>query len=184
MAWSAPMTAVSGSVFTAAQFNTFVRDNLNETSPAKATTSGAYFTVSGTNEITERVPASASTLVSETTTSTSFTDLTTVGPEVTVDTGASAVLALTRQTAETLGLLSGQTPRTAASIVLGGAVRAQVITAPRVTFAGYTYEDVDVMIFDAARLPGFPKGLLGAGALERFRAILNHAEGAIHLVGG
>lgn len=26
MAWSAPMTAVSGSVFTAAQFNQFVRD--------------------------------------------------------------------------------------------------------------------------------------------------------------
>ena len=32
------MTAVSGSVYTAAQFNTFVRDNLNETAPAKATT--------------------------------------------------------------------------------------------------------------------------------------------------
>ncbi|HEX5777186.1 MAG TPA: aspartyl protease family protein [Caulobacteraceae bacterium] len=102
--------------------------------------------------------------------------------EVTVDTGASAVLALTRQTADSLGLLTGQKPRTAASIVLGGAVRAQVITAPEVTFAGHTYEDVDVMIFDAARLPGFPRGLLGAGALERFRTILNHAEGQIHLV--
>ena len=43
------MTAVASSVFTAAQFNTFIRDNLNETSPAKATTAGAYFTVSGTN---------------------------------------------------------------------------------------------------------------------------------------
>src|SRR5690606_12967068 len=43
MAWSAPMTAVSGSVFTAAQFNQFVRDNLNETAPARATTAGAHF---------------------------------------------------------------------------------------------------------------------------------------------
>lgn len=92
MAWSAPMTAVASSVFTAAQFNTFIRDNLNETAPAKATTSGAYFTVSNTNEITERVAQSASVLVSETTTSTSYTDLTTAGPEVTVDTGPFALV--------------------------------------------------------------------------------------------
>jgi hypothetical protein len=54
MAWTAPMTAVSGSVYTAAQFNTFVRDNLLETCPAKATTSGSYFVTSGTNRIAER----------------------------------------------------------------------------------------------------------------------------------
>jgi hypothetical protein len=86
------MTAVSGSVFTAAQFNQFVRDNLNETSPAKATTAGAYFTVSGTNEITQRVPRTTSVLVSETTTSTSYTDLTTMGPAVNVDTGPFALV--------------------------------------------------------------------------------------------
>ena len=34
MAWTAPMTAVSGSVLTAAQWNTNVRDNLLETAPA------------------------------------------------------------------------------------------------------------------------------------------------------
>lgn len=92
MAWSAPMTAVASSVFTAAQFNTFLRDNLNETAPAKASTSGAYFTVSGTNEITERVPETASVLVAETTTSTSYTDLATIGPEVTVETGPFALV--------------------------------------------------------------------------------------------
>ena len=92
MAWSAPMTAVASSVFTAAQFNTFLRDNLNETAPAKATTSGAYFVVSGTNEITERIPATVNTLVSETTTSTSYTDLATAGPAVTVDTGPNALV--------------------------------------------------------------------------------------------
>lgn len=90
MAWTAPMTAVASSVFTAAQFNQFVRDNLNETGPAKATTAGGHFAVSGTNEISERVSATASVLTSETTTSTSYTDLTTPGPEVTVTTGPYA----------------------------------------------------------------------------------------------
>jgi hypothetical protein len=86
------MTAVSNSVFTASQFNTFLRDNLNETAPAKATTSGAHFAVSGTNEISERISATASVLTSETTTSTSYTDLTTVGPTVTATTGPAALV--------------------------------------------------------------------------------------------
>ncbi|MFJ8538192.1 hypothetical protein [Streptomyces sp. NPDC093591] len=92
MAWSAPMTAVASSVFTAAQFNTFLRDNLNETAPAKATTAGSHFAVSGVNEIAERLSESASVLISETTTGTSFTDLATVGPAVTVETGPCALV--------------------------------------------------------------------------------------------
>lgn len=93
MAWSAPMTAVSGSVFTAAQFNQFVRDNLNETAPARATTAGAHFVATGTNEIAERISQQGSVLTTaETTTSTSYTDLTTTGPAVTVETGPSAMV--------------------------------------------------------------------------------------------
>lgn len=94
MAWSAPMTAVSNSVFTAAQFNTFIRDNLNETAPAKASTSGAHFAVSGTNEISERISATASVLVSETTTSTTYDDIAALGPTVTCDTGPNAIVAV------------------------------------------------------------------------------------------
>lgn len=90
MAWSAPMTAVASSVFTAAQFNMFLRDNLNETAPAKATTAGSHFAVSSVNEITERTSQATAILASETTTSTSFTDLPTVGPSVTVNTGTNA----------------------------------------------------------------------------------------------
>lgn len=89
------MTAVSGSVFTAAQFNQFIRDNLNETGPAKAATAGGYFAVDGTNSIIERNPAGALDLASGTTTSTSFTDLDApalAGPSVTVTTGVSAVV--------------------------------------------------------------------------------------------
>lgn len=92
MAWSAPMTAVASSVFTAAQFNTFLRDNLNETAPAKATTAGSHFAVSGLNEIVERIAVSASVLTSETTTGTTFTDLATPGPAVTVETGPCALV--------------------------------------------------------------------------------------------
>lgn len=92
MAWTAPMTAVNGSVYTAAQFNTFTRDNLNETAPAKATTAGGYFVTSSLNEITERIGARHTILDSETTTSTSYTDLATVGPTVTVETGPLALV--------------------------------------------------------------------------------------------
>ena len=92
MTWTAPMTAIAGSVFTAAQFNTFVRDNLLETAPAKATTTGGYFVTSNTNQISERVRGEAEVLASESTTSTSYTDLATTGPSVTVTTGDSAIV--------------------------------------------------------------------------------------------
>lgn len=94
MAWTAPMTAISGSVFTAAQFNTFVRDNLNECPASKATTPGSLFVVSDTNQLAERTPATATVATSQTTTSTSYTDLATVGPTVTVTTGPMALVGL------------------------------------------------------------------------------------------
>ncbi|HEX9832551.1 MAG TPA: hypothetical protein VGA66_05585 [Mycobacterium sp.] len=88
------MTAVSGSVYTAAQFNTFVRDNLNETAPAKAVTAGSYFVTTSLNEITERVGSRTTDAASGTTTSTSYTDLTAaaVGPVVTATTGSLALV--------------------------------------------------------------------------------------------
>lgn len=97
MTWIAPMTAVAGSVFTAAQFNTFVRDLLNETAPAKATTPGSHFVATGTNQIAERIPAQASVNVSETTTSTTFVNLTTSGPSVTCTTGSSAMIIMSAE---------------------------------------------------------------------------------------
>lgn len=84
------MTAVSGATFTAAQFNQYVRDNLNETAPAKATAASQLFVSTGANAITTRVPSQASVATAETTTSTSYTDLATVGPRITVTTGTIA----------------------------------------------------------------------------------------------
>jgi hypothetical protein len=87
------MTAVSGSVFTAAQFNTYVRDNLNETAPAKATAAGQIFVSTGANAIAARLPNADFIGTQETTTSTTYTDLATTGPTVTATTAASAIVA-------------------------------------------------------------------------------------------
>ncbi|NUT53675.1 MAG: hypothetical protein HOV94_41260 [Saccharothrix sp.] len=98
MAWSAPMTAIANSAFTAAHFNQFVRDNLNETAPAKATAAGRVFVSTGANSIAERAPTRAVVGTAEATSSTSYTNLTTSGPAVTVTTGASALVLWTATT--------------------------------------------------------------------------------------
>lgn len=92
MVWTAPMTAIAGSVFTAAQFNTFVRDNLNETAPAKASLSGSLFVGTGTNSIAERFPNRAFVATSNTTASTTPVDLATPGPSVATTTGSRALV--------------------------------------------------------------------------------------------
>jgi hypothetical protein len=86
------MTAVANAAFTAAQFNAYIRDNLNETAPAKATTAGAIFAATGANSIAERIPSKATITTSQSTTSTTYTDLATVGPSVTCVTGPSALV--------------------------------------------------------------------------------------------
>lgn len=103
MTWSAPMTAIAGSVFTAAQFNTFVRDNLNECPTAKTTTAGSIFVGTGTNQLAEQIPTrdavTTGTLLGESTTSTSYTNLATPGPTVTVATQTQALVCLYAQLA-------------------------------------------------------------------------------------
>lgn len=88
------MTAVANSVFTAAQFNQFVRDNLNETAAAKATMVSSIFVGNGLNSIVERLPQVSNVGNSETSASTSYTDLATLGPEVTTTTGTRALVFL------------------------------------------------------------------------------------------
>jgi hypothetical protein len=92
MAWTAPFTATDGSVLTAADWNTYVRDNLNETAPAKATTEGRYFVATGQNAIAERAIGTSTVNTFESTDSSSYTDLTTDGPEVTQVTGSQAIV--------------------------------------------------------------------------------------------
>lgn len=109
MAWTAPMTAVAGAVFTAAQYNTFIRDNVNECPAAKALTPSGYFVTSDTNQVSERVLAEAVVDTSEGTTSTSYVALATAGPAVTVVTGGKALVWVT---ADLVCNTAGQTART------------------------------------------------------------------------
>lgn len=92
MAWTVPKTWVGGEVPTAALLNAQLRDNMLETMPAKATTSGQIFVGNGVNSIVGRVPDGARVTTGETTTSTSYTDLATVGPSVTITHGVYAAI--------------------------------------------------------------------------------------------
>lgn len=82
MAWTTPLTAVDGS-FTAAQFNTHIRDNLMETFPGKATDAGQYFITNGTHSITTATTVTDYDADMDTGTSTSYADLSPSGPSVT-----------------------------------------------------------------------------------------------------
>ena len=92
MAWTTPRTWVAGEDLTAALQNTHVRDNFDETAPAIATVTGRLIVTDGANSITERDPTSDYEGASQTTTSTTYTDLATVGPAVTVTAGGSALV--------------------------------------------------------------------------------------------
>lgn len=97
MAWSTPLTAVSNSTLTAAQWNASVRDNLLETAPAKATTAGRLIVTTAANGIAERAVLTAKVATAEATTSTSYAALTTSGPALTVTTGAQAIVMVTAE---------------------------------------------------------------------------------------
>lgn len=92
---------MANAILTAAELNVHVRDNLSETAPAKATTSGSLIVGNGANRIVERIPNGASVVTQEATVSTTYADLTTPGPALTVVTGAKALVLIN---AETLNL--------------------------------------------------------------------------------
>jgi len=88
MAWSAPFTAVTGNVWTAAQWNQYARDNLNVSEASVALTAGGLIcTLSGANTLVQRSPAVQMVSTYESTASTSYVDLTTAGPAITVSHG-------------------------------------------------------------------------------------------------
>lgn len=95
MTWTMPFTAIDGTPFTAAQYNTSIRDNLVETEASRAQTATSYMVTTGSNQIGERAPVTNRVAATETTTSTSFTDLdNSSGPMVTCLTGTTAFIHL------------------------------------------------------------------------------------------
>jgi hypothetical protein len=92
MSYTTPLTAVSNAPFTAAQYNASDRDNMLVTPAALASATGRIFVTTGANSIAERVISTAAVATSQSTASTTFTNLATVGPQVTVTTGANALV--------------------------------------------------------------------------------------------
>ncbi len=117
MAWTAPKTFVTDAILTAAELNTHLRDNLNETCPRTAAAAGDLVYADGANSMGSRVSiGNAGALLASTgtapvwrvpatdenltetasATSTSFVDLATIGftadVQVTAVTGAQALV--------------------------------------------------------------------------------------------
>lgn len=94
MAWSVPLTAVDLASLSASEYNSSVRDNLLETEAAIATAAaaGSLFVGDGVNSIAQRRVDSAFVSTSQSTTTTSYTNLATTGPSVTVTTGERALV--------------------------------------------------------------------------------------------
>lgn len=94
MAWVTPPTFVSGNALTAAQLN-ILGDDLLETAAGKASAAGQFFVSTAANTLAARSLNSDVVATAQGTSSTSFTNLSTAGPTVTVTTGTSAVVFLT-----------------------------------------------------------------------------------------
>lgn len=93
--WTSPKTFLSGEVLTSDELNIYLRDNFCNLETAKAVTPGSLIVASGQNEVAERMPTAALVSISESQTggaSTTYADLATVGPTVTVDTGSMAIV--------------------------------------------------------------------------------------------
>lgn len=91
MAWTTPITATANTPLTAAQWNATVRDDLNLTAPALATTAGSIFVGTGANAIAERIPNGTVVSTQQTTTSTVYANLATTGPAITLTTGTKSL---------------------------------------------------------------------------------------------
>lgn len=94
MAWTSPLTAVASTTMTAAQWNTFLRDNLNAQGPTSATASGQLLVTTGFGSMTMRTPNAELVATSGTTTSASYVELESDGAQVTITTGNKAMVTI------------------------------------------------------------------------------------------
>lgn len=104
------MTFVPNSVLTASQLNTYIRDDMMESMPAKATTAGRYFITETRNTIREQsVVSDFVTTTNTSNTASEWIDLGTVGPSVTVYCQSKALVMLYAQmsTATAVGVWMG-----------------------------------------------------------------------------
>ena len=96
MAWSTPPQAEPNSLFTASYLNTYLRDNLLETMPAKAIDEGSYFGTDGFNQIQVSGYATAVATGSQSTTSETYTTLS-GGPSLTMESNHRSFVVLSAE---------------------------------------------------------------------------------------
>ena len=99
--------------------------------------------------------------------------------EAVVDTGASGLLSLRRSAAQAAGLLDGRPAERGSSLVLGGAVAAEIVRARTVTFADQLYRNRPISIFADTAAPGVPDALLGMDAFAGRRVVMDLGAGAL-----
>ena len=97
-----------------------------------------------------------------------------------VDTGASALLALSREAAESAGLLDGRPSERGASIVLGGSIESQIVRSRTITIGDQIYRDASTPIYADVPLPGFPAALVGMEAFAGRTLLLDLGGGRLH----
>lgn len=102
--------------------------------------------------------------------------------DVLVDTGATGLLAVSAQTAETAGLLApGREVRAAQSVSLGGQTVDRLVTVRRVEVAGVSVNGAMVQVYAPSARAVVAPGLLGTGFLRRFRVALDLGGGQLFL---
>jgi hypothetical protein len=138
MAWTTPVTAVANATLPAATWNATVRDNLNATAVALASTASQYFVATGVNALAARQIQTATVVTSQSTTSTSYVNLTTVGPTVTVTTGTIAVCVFTAAVQNTTANSATDT-----SVAVSGATSIAASDAWRTVLDGVSANQVN-----------------------------------------
>lgn len=154
MAWTAPMTATINDTLTAAEWNTYVRDNLLETEAAKATAlpavitdpdsatefnPGSFFVATGANAISELkiTEGNASKFATDTTTSTTYTNLDdSYGPAINVITATSAIVMITAELGN-----SSSSASTYADFAVSGATTRAATDTTALRASGYSTGD-------------------------------------------
>jgi predicted aspartyl protease len=101
--------------------------------------------------------------------------------ELLIDTGSGGHISLSEAAARDLGLLD-RPSRPARNLVLGGVASSQIIEIGRLEFAGHSFTDVPLHVIQLPAAPGFPKGLLGAETLRRWRVIMEAGAGRLSLI--
>ena len=99
--------------------------------------------------------------------------------EAVVDTGASGLLALSREAAQGAGLLDGRDQARGSSLVLGGAVASTLVEARTVTFGDRLYERVPTAIYSDVVAPGYPAALIGMEAFAGQRMVMDMGGGRL-----